>query len=52
MKNEQIKIVYFDFAVALGGSVVVLRNTLKSLDRSKIDPVVVTGLSDGRRRRS
>lgn len=38
------KIVFFDFAVALGGSVVVLANTLKAVDRNRYDPVVVTAL--------
>lgn len=44
MNKKLIRVVYFDFAVALGGSVIVLLNTLKSLDRTKYDPVLVTAL--------
>jgi glycosyltransferase involved in cell wall biosynthesis len=44
----RIKVVYFDFAVAAGGSIVVLQNTLRSLDREKYDPVVVTCLPTAR----
>ena len=44
MTREKVKIVFFDFAVAVGGSVVVLANTLRALDRERYDPVVVTAL--------
>lgn len=44
MQNEPSRIVFFDFAVAVGGSIVVLLNTLKSLDRKKYAPTVVTSL--------
>lgn len=44
----RIRVVYFDFAVATGGSIVVLLNTLKSLDREKYEPIVVTGLPKAR----
>lgn len=44
------KIVFFDFAVAVGGSIVVLFNTLKSLNREKYAPIVVTSLPDARAR--
>jgi glycosyltransferase involved in cell wall biosynthesis len=46
----RIRVVYFDFAKAAGGSIVVLLNTLKSLDRGKYDPVVVTSLPSERAR--
>lgn len=44
----RIRVVYFDFAVAAGGSIVVLQNTLRSLDRDKYDPIVVTSLPTAR----
>lgn len=43
-KAPPLTVVYFDFAIAAGGSLVVLSNTLRSLDREKYAPVVVTGL--------
>lgn len=44
MNKKRVRVVYFDFAIAMGGSVTVLLNTLKYLDRTKYDPVLVTAL--------
>lgn len=46
MQKALITIVYFDFAIAAGGSLVVLLNTLQSLDREKYAPVLVTALPE------
>lgn len=43
IKNKK-RIAYFDFAIAPGGSIVVLRNTLLSLDKDKIEAIVFTAL--------
>ncbi len=48
MKKEPVKIVFFDFAIAVGGSIVVLLNTLRSLNRDKYAPVIVTALPTAR----
>lgn len=41
------RIVFFDFAVALGGSITVLQNTLRALDKSRFEATVFTALPDG-----
>lgn len=42
--RKKIKVVFFDEAVAFGGSVVVLAHLFKHLDRQKIVPFLVTSL--------
>jgi glycosyltransferase involved in cell wall biosynthesis len=44
MTTKVARIVFFDFAMAMGGSVVVLVNTLKALDPIRYERVVVTAL--------
>ena len=43
-KDNRIRIVLFDEAVAFGGSVVVLAHLLNNLDRRTFQPLVVTSL--------
>lgn len=45
--NSKVRIVFFDEAVAFGGSVVVLSHLFKYIDRSKYTPLLVSGLDRG-----
>lgn len=42
--NSKIRVVFFDEAVAFGGSVVVLSHLFKYIDRSRYAPLLVSGL--------
>jgi glycosyltransferase involved in cell wall biosynthesis len=46
-ENSKVRIVFFDEAVAFGGSVVVLSHLFKYIDRSKYTPLLVSGLDRG-----
>lgn len=45
--EKRIKVVFFDEAVAFGGSVVVLAHLFNHIDRSRFQPLLVSGLDEG-----
>ncbi|NLD94788.1 MAG: glycosyltransferase family 4 protein [Fibrobacter sp.] len=44
--SQKIKILFFDGSVAFGGSVVVLAYLFNNIDRSRFEPLLVSGLDD------
>jgi glycosyltransferase involved in cell wall biosynthesis len=45
MSAHRIKVIFYDQATAMGGSLMVLSHLFKELDRSRINPMLVTALS-------
>src|SRR5512133_2563038 len=44
--SQKIKILFFDSSVAFGGSVVVLAHLFNNINRSRFEPLLVSGLDD------
>ncbi|HEY4340973.1 MAG TPA: glycosyltransferase family 4 protein [Steroidobacteraceae bacterium] len=45
--NDRIRVLFFDEAVAFGGSVVVLAHLFDHIDRTRFQPLLVTSLDEG-----